>query len=155
MADAADKSADTALTITRLFDAPLARVWQAWADLEETSKWLGPGDWSGRMTSPNLKPGGTYRIDMKHKDGDVMTVVGTFREIVPEKKLVYSWAWLDEDGKPGNDTLVTVIFRAVGNKTELTLKHEGFDSKEARDNHMGGWNGCFDKLDALLAKGGE
>jgi uncharacterized protein YndB with AHSA1/START domain len=84
-----------------------------------------------------------------------MAVVGTFREIVPERRLVYSWAWLGEDGKPGHETLVTVTFRAVGNKTELTLKHEGFDGKEARDNHLGGWNGCFAKLDALLAKGGK
>jgi uncharacterized protein YndB with AHSA1/START domain len=153
MADAAVKSADTVLTITRVFDAPLARVWRAWADLEETSKWLGPGDWSGRMTSSNVSPGGTYSIVMTHKDGNVMTVEGRFREIVPEKKLVYTWAWLGEDGKPGREMLVTVAFRAVGGKTELTLTHEGFDGIEARDAHMGGWNGVFAKLDAVLAKG--
>jgi uncharacterized protein YndB with AHSA1/START domain len=155
MADAAVKSADTALTITRVFDAPLARRWRARADLEVTSNWLGPGDWSGRMTSSNVSPGGSYRIDMTHKDGNAMVVVGTFREIVPEKKLVYTWAWLGEDGKPGRETLVTVTFRAVGAKTELTLKHEGFDGVESRDAHMGGWNGVFAKLDAVLAEGGK
>jgi uncharacterized protein YndB with AHSA1/START domain len=155
MADAAVESADTVLTITRIFDAPVARVWRAWADLEETSKWLGPGDWSGKMTSSNVNPGGSYRIDMRHKDGNAMAVVGVFREIVPEKKLVYTWAWLGENGKPGRETVVTVTFRAVGDKTELTLRHEGFDGREARDSHQGGWNGCFDKLDAVLAKGGR
>jgi uncharacterized protein YndB with AHSA1/START domain len=153
MADAAVKSADTALTITRVFDAPVARVWRAWADLEESSKWLGPGDWSGRMTASDMSPGGTYRIDMKHKDGSAIAAEGRFREIVPQQKLVYTWAWRGEDGKPGRETLVTVTFRAVGQKTELTLRHEGFETRESRDNHTMGWNGCFDKLESFLAKG--
>jgi uncharacterized protein YndB with AHSA1/START domain len=80
-----------------------------------------------------------------------MAVMGTFREVVPRERLVYTWAWRGEDGKPGPETLVTVTFRAVGRKTELTLRHEGFADKDGREAHRGGWNGCLDKLAALVA----
>jgi uncharacterized protein YndB with AHSA1/START domain len=146
MADAAVKSADTVLSITRIFDAPRERVWRAFTDPKEASKWLGPGGWTGTYQSSNMNPGGSYTIEMRHEDGDIMVASGTFREVVPMEKLVYTWAWRGDDGKPGHETLVTVIFKAMGPKTELTLRHDGFETKESRDNHQGGWNGCFDKL---------
>ena len=151
MAQAAVKSASVALAITRVFDAPLARVYKAWSDPVEASKWLGPGGWTGTYKSSNMKPGGSYTIEMKHTDGDVMVAEGSFREVKPQEKLVYTWAWRGEDGKPGPETLVTVTFKAVGKKTELTLRHEGFADNESRDNHKAGWDGCFDKLEEFLA----
>ena len=152
MADAAVKRPDTALSITRVFDAPRDRVWRAWSDPIEASKWLGPGGWTGTYKSSNMNPGGRYTIEMRHEDGDLMVAEGVFREVVPMAKLVYTWAWRGDDGKPGRETLVTVTFKAVGYKTELTLRHEGFDSKEATDNHEAGWNGCFDKLVEFLKR---
>jgi uncharacterized protein YndB with AHSA1/START domain len=68
------------------------------------------------------------------------------------EKLVYTWAWRGDDGKPGHETLVTVTFRAMGPKTELTLRHEGFETKDSRDSHMGGWSGCLDKLAEYLKR---
>jgi uncharacterized protein YndB with AHSA1/START domain len=151
MAKAAVKSADTALSITRILDAPRERVWRAWSDPAEASRWLGPGGWTGTFKSSNLNPGGSYTIEMKHEDGDEMVAEGKFREVVPMERLVYTWAWRGEDGKPGHETLITVTFKSVGSKTELTLRHEGFETKESRDNHDIGWKGCFDKLEELLA----
>ena len=51
---------------------------------------------------------------------------------------------------PGRETLVTVTFRDVGGKTEMTLLHERFANTEARDSHSHGWTGSFDKLAELL-----
>jgi uncharacterized protein YndB with AHSA1/START domain len=150
MAEAAVKSADTALSITRIFDAPRERVFKAWTDPAEVCRWMGPGNWSCTLKSSDLRAGGGYTIEMKHADGDEMAVTGIFREVVAPEKLVYSWAWRGEDGKPGPESLVTVTFRAVGRKTELTVRHEGFDGKESRDAHMGGWNGALDKLVEFL-----
>jgi len=54
---------------------------------------------------------------------------GTYREIVRPSKIVMSWKWENEDA----DTLVTLSFRAVDGKTELTLKHQGFTAETRRD----------------------
>ncbi len=151
MPSPAAQSADTALTITRLIDATPERVWKAWTDPDEVARWMGPGDWSGRFSATGLNPGADYRIEMRHADGDVMVVVGRLREVVPAARMVYSWAWLGEDGKPGHETLVTLTLRAAGAKCELTLRHEGFENSESRDNHTQGWDGALDKLVEVLA----
>lgn len=146
MANAAVKSADLSLTLTRLIAAPLARVWRAFTDPAEASKWLGPEGWTGTYKSDAMDLGGRYTIEMRHHDGRAATATGVFREIVPMARLVYTWAWLGEDSKPGHQTLVIVTFKAVGTKTELTLHHEGFETADSRDNHNGGWTGCLEKL---------
>ena len=120
MPSPAAQSADTALTITRLIDATPERVWKAWTDPDEVARWMGPGDWSGRFSATGLNPGAAYRIGMRHADGDVMVVVGRLREVVPAARMVYSWAWLGEDGKPGHETLVTLTLRAAGAKCEFS-----------------------------------
>lgn len=151
MPSVAAEKTDTALVITRLLDATPERVWKAWTDPEEVARWMGPGGWSGRFSATGLESGATYRIEMRHEDGDVAVAVGTLREVVPASRMVYSWAWLGEDGTPGHETQVTLALRAVGAKTELTLRHEGFEDREARDNHNEGWDGALDKLVEFLA----
>jgi uncharacterized protein YndB with AHSA1/START domain len=151
MPSPAAQSVDTVLSLTRLLNATPERVWKAWTDPAEVGKWMGPGPWTGSFSATGLAAGADYRIEMRHPDGDVMVVVGRLREVEPARRMVYSWAWLGEDGKPGHETLVTLTLRAVGNKTELTLKHEGFEDREGRDNHNEGWAGALDKLEELLA----
>ena len=82
--------------------------------------------------------------------------VGRARELLvgerPER-LVFTWAWETDHpgGMSGKETLVTVIFRDVGGKTEMTLRHEFFESQESRDSHNGGWNASFEKFSEALA----
>ena len=147
MASTAPKgAADVALDLVRVLDAPRERVFAAWTDPARVAKWMGPGGWVCTPSRLEARPGGAYALEMRHTDGDRVTAVGTYREVVPPERLVFTWAWLGEDGKPGHQSLVTVTFRAVGQKTELTLRHEGFDTAESRDNHRDGWSSCLDKL---------
>jgi len=77
-------------------------------------------------------------------------------EIRPPERLVFTWAWDGEDGKPGHETLATITFRVVGQEgspaTEMTFHHQRFADGAARDRHQGGWIGSFDKLAEFLAK---
>jgi len=72
---------------------------------------------------------------------------GTYREILPPEKLVYTWSW---EGQDPMETLVTVEFREVGDSTEVELTHERFPNAEERDKHNEGWVGCLDQLSKLL-----
>jgi uncharacterized protein YndB with AHSA1/START domain len=59
---------------------------------------------------------------------------------------VFTHAWLDDQGKPGHETLVTVTFAERGGKTEVTLRQAEFASAAERDGHRGGWTECFERL---------
>lgn len=69
-----------------------------------------------------------------------------------EGVVVFTHAWLDEQGSPGPETVVTVTLTERGGKTQMNFRQSGFDSVESRDGHAGGWNECFDKLEEHLAK---
>ena len=150
---AAKAVSDLSLVITRSFDAPRERVFDAWLDPAQIGKWIGPRNIRAEATELTPKVGGRYRIHRHRDDGAGGPIVsGMYREIVRPERLVFTWAWETEhsQGMPGDETVVTLTFRERGGKTEMTLRHEGLPTKESRDSHNHGWDGSFDKLaDAL------
>jgi uncharacterized protein YndB with AHSA1/START domain len=75
---------------------------------------------------------------------------GVYREIVEPERLVFTFAWEDEDGQPKHETLVTVTFAEQDSKTRLTFHQAIFESIESRDSHRSGWSECSDHLEAYL-----
>jgi uncharacterized protein YndB with AHSA1/START domain len=72
----------------------------------------------------DLRQGGSYRLTMNREGGaQLVTVHGSFLEIVPARRLVYSWRW-DGVFPDMPETIVTVEFRAANDGTELALRQE-------------------------------
>jgi uncharacterized protein YndB with AHSA1/START domain len=114
-------------------------------------RWLGCAD---GFTIPDeievdLRVGGCFRIAMQSPQGDLHVATGTYKEVNPPEKLVFTWTWI-EGGMDIGETLVTVELQERVGQTELSLKHENFPSEEARKSHLGGWSGGLDKLEKLL-----
>lgn len=152
----APAASDTSLVLTRIIEAPREKVFAAWTDPAQVSRWMGPGTITAEVQALDLRAGGAYRIVMHGiPAGNAHIVTGVYRAVEPPARLVYTWAW-EQDAAThtaGHETVVTVTFRALGNRTELTLRHERFDTATSRDSHGQGWTGCFDKLDRYLAQG--
>jgi uncharacterized protein YndB with AHSA1/START domain len=144
-------AADTTLEITRIFDAPPERLFNAWLEREEWQAWIGPKGVSCEV--PLLEPwvGGRYRITMRLSDGRVIPVSGVFKTIERPSRLVLTWGW---EGDPARQSLVALSFRGVNGKTELTLRQEGLESISSRDDHGKGWNSALDKLVEHVGRAG-
>lgn len=141
----------TTLEITRLFDAPPARVFDAWLKREEWQAWIGPKGIECEVPLLEPRVGGHYRIIMHLSDGRVIPVAGVFTVIDAPRTLGFTWGW---EGDASRDSLITLSFRARGEGTELTLRQEGLGSVASRDDHGQGWNSALDKLaDYLTTKG--
>jgi uncharacterized protein YndB with AHSA1/START domain len=137
------------LKLNRTLDAPVADVFSALTTADRITRWYGPSDdYKVEVHEWDLKVGGTYRISLNHKDGNVHTVHGTFREILEGEKLSYTWSW---EGQPPLDSLVTFRLREVQGKTDLTFTHEGFPDAELRDKHEMGWTGSLERLARAIA----
>ncbi len=137
------------LSIVRKLDAAPAKVWRAITEPEMLKKWMAPSDdFKIPVAEAELRIGGRYHIIMNAPDGQVHDVSGVYREIVPNKKLAYTWAW---KSTPERESIVTIELRAAGSGTELTLKHEQFADAEARDRHQHGWMGCLARLEKAVA----
>ena len=136
------------LTLRRVIDAPVERVYAAWTDPELLRRWLAPGDASVARAVAEVAVGGRFLIEMRGAEGRRWLVRGVYREVEPHRRLVHTWRWEGSDV----ETLVTVEFEPESaDRTRLTLTHSRFAQDEARDEHERGWTGCLDKLERLCA----
>lgn len=155
-------------SITRMFDAPLSRVWRAWTTPEALANWFGPKGSSGAVIAFDLRPGGEWRGQMEAPDGSTLYSKFVFREVVPMSRLVWVHGFADADGNRTRapfaqefplEMLTTVLFTAEGEKTRIDFSWTPLDAtpeEEAFFTSMmtsmnGGWSGSFDQLDEYLA----
>jgi len=145
---ATDTAIKPSLTVKRRFKAPPAKVFAAWIDPEKVMRWMGPGEIKAAAAECDARVGGRYRWTMRKPTGEELEISGVYREVVPNEKLVFTWAW---KSTPERESLVTVLLKPDGDGTLLTLMHEQFFNDEARDRHQGGWTGALDKMEKLFA----
>lgn len=142
---------DRELVLTRVFNAPRERVFDAWTQIEHMTQWWGPKGFTVPHARIDLRVGGEYRACIRSPEGADYWIRGAYLEIDCPTRLIFTWAWEDDDGKPGIETRVELTFEAVNDKTLMTFRQGEFENIESRDSHEGGWSECFDRLQTWLS----
>ena len=152
-----DSSEYKTVSINRTFDLPVNTIWKAWTEPESFKKWWGPYDYTCPYCNIDLRIGGQCHASMKNKKDDVETFsIGTYKEIVENKKLVVTDSFADgkgniidaPEGFPGNwpkELLITVDLKEQDGKTSLHMT-QGPMPVEMYEDCIKGWNECFDKM---------
>jgi uncharacterized protein YndB with AHSA1/START domain len=143
--------ADRTLVIERDFPATPDRVFAAWTDPAVLVRWWGPEGMGTPTCEMDLRPGGRYRTSMASPKGDSHTVSGVYQVIEPPHRLVFTWAWEQDDGGLGHETLVEVALQPIEGGTRLRLTQKLFQSAEQCGNHRIGWESSFQGLERLFA----
>ena len=138
----------TRLRVSRTLPASRERLFAAWTEPAELRRWWGPRGFTTPSAEIDLRAGGAFRIVMRSAEGKLSLLTGSYLEVTPPERLVYTWQF---DG--GETTLVTVEFHDRVGATEVVVTHERFGSDEARRAHERGWGLCLDRLDELLSAG--
>jgi len=140
------------LRLERTFDAPADAVFDAWTNPEVLRRWwvVDPA-WRTPVAEVDLRVGGAYRLSMEDPDaGTRHTVGGEYREVLRPERLVYSWSWEQDAGGTPHVSTVTVRFLAEGERTTVVLEHFELESRQSRDSHRAGWEGCLESLQARI-----
>ena len=135
-----------------MIDGPVEAVFRAWTEPHTLALWWGPENFTTPVAEMDVRPGGAYRIVMRSRDGErELRVGGTYREVEPPRRLVFSWRW--EGGVPDDmESIVTVELHPHGeDRTELVLTHGGFTDELAAGPYADGWNASLPNLAALFA----
>jgi uncharacterized protein YndB with AHSA1/START domain len=145
----ADLITRPSLTLKRRLNASPAKVYAAWTDPEKIVRWFGPAQVIAGSVRADIdaRTGGRYRISFDMEDGEHHEVGGVYREMVPNQRLTFSWAWYST---PERESQVTISLKPDGDGTLLTLHHEQLLDQAARDGHENGWIGTLDKLEDYL-----
>lgn len=136
--------------ISGVFDASPSRVFKAWSDPVELKKWFGPHPNSLLSTTVDLQVDGKWAFVVEDSDEKKMTLQGKYQEIVVDKRLVFTWTFLNEfpDGRREEtaESIVTVNFFPEDGSTRIELKHEAVNNLDGRLGVHKGWNACFNNF---------
>jgi len=136
------------LVLKRRIKAAPEKVYEAWTRPEQMTRWWGVTENpKPPVAETDLRVGGRFRVQFWDPKNEHHSVSGTYREVVPNRKLSFSWAW---QSTPERESLVTIDLNPVNDGTMLTLTHEQFYDEKARDDHGRGWNLSLDRLEAFL-----
>ncbi len=132
----------SSFTIERTYDAPLAMVFNAWADSEAKKRWFAtPVECTGVIREHNFRVGGRDRYKATWPDGRVSDFNCEYRDIAPEQRIVYVYD-MHINGKMISVSLATVQFLKAGNGTRLIVTEQGsfldgYDDAGAREHGTG------------------
>jgi uncharacterized protein YndB with AHSA1/START domain len=147
----ATKTAEkTSLEIKRFINAPRARVYAAWTDPAQLREWFGPVWVRTCELVADPRVGGGFRWDVINCDGKEVTIQGEYREVVPGKRIVFTWKHCDDELWENRISMVTVNLSDLNDGTEVRLKHEELPGEESRDGHNRGWNSVLDRLEKFV-----
>lgn len=139
------------LKLTRDFNAPVKEVFEAWVEPENLIQWWGPEGVHIAEHSLDVREGGAWRTVMENKEGTQFIVSGVYKTIKPVSRLVFTWAWQQDDGSRGFETEVDVSFETIPTGTRLRIVHSVFETAEAAENHASGWTSSLVCLEKLVA----
>jgi uncharacterized protein YndB with AHSA1/START domain len=147
------KNKSNEIHITRIYDAPVEAVWDAWTDPDQVAQWWGPRGFTITTHSKDLRPGGNWSYTMHGPDGVNYENKTLYYEVVEHAKLVYNHG--------GNDDRpplfrVTVLFSETNGKTKMEMTMALATPEVAEETRKfikkAGGNATWDRLAEYLAK---
>jgi len=149
----ADSAPTADITITRLYDAPLQAVWDAWMDPDQVAQWWGPRGFTLTHHHKDTRTGGSWHYTMHGPDGKDWENTTVYHEVIPLQKLVY-----DHGGHKDRPPLfrVTVLFSEIDGKTLVDMTSTLPTPEQAVEMRkfikQAGGESTWDRLAEYLAK---
>jgi uncharacterized protein YndB with AHSA1/START domain len=134
--------------LRRRLKAPAKHVFELWTNPQWMARWMSP--FPGAVdcqASADPRPGGAFRLVMTSAEAS-REVSGTYVQVDPPRKLVFTWIGPLTDNV---NTLVTLELHAQGDETDLVLTHERLPTTAIHAGHTRGWGNILDHLaDAIV-----
>lgn len=131
---------DTPVVLTRRIAAPAALVFEFLVEPEKLMRWFGV---RGEV---DPRAGGRFQVDVTGSD----VVEGTYVEVLPDTRVVFTWGWIDSPSIPPGATTVAIDLQPDGDETVLTLAHSGLPA-DALAAHRAGWRYFVERLVTVAA----
>jgi uncharacterized protein YndB with AHSA1/START domain len=149
----AAKSKSSVISITRVYDAPLQAVWEAWTVPEEVAQWWGPRGFTITTHSRDLRTGGHWHYTMHGPDGTDYENTTHYLDVAPQQRMVY-----DHGGHKDRPPLfrVTALFTERSGRTQLDMSMTFATPEIAAQTRVfikqAGGEGTWDRLAEYLGK---
>jgi len=133
------------ISVTRVFDAPVSEVWKYWTEPDKIMKWWGPRGFTSPLAKMDVREGSMSFVCMRPPPecgGPDMCKTWSYKKIVPEQEIEFVMTFSDMNGRKLDPATLglpvdmpdeihhVITFRAVGKKTEVTVKECGYATEQ-------------------------
>ena len=132
----------TDITLEQRIKAPPSIVYAYLTDADRWQRWQGVG------ATIDARVGGVFSMLMANG----MNALGEFVELVPDRRVVFTWGWIGLPELPPGSTTVEIDLRPDGEETVLVLTHRSIPDGQAPSQRMG-WTHYLPRL--AMAAGGQ
>lgn len=153
---------DGEVWISRVLSAPRDLVFRAWTEREMLQSWYAPHGCTLELVRMDVRPGGGFHHCIRTPEHGDCWIVGTFLEVVPLKRLVYSHTFSDEAGRRLTPTqagrepdwpeeiVTTVTFEDLNDRTKITIHQTVSETFAKRTGAHPSWLQMLDRLKIAL-----
>lgn len=145
---------ELSVRVERTVPAPRAVVFSMFTEPDSLARWWGPKGFTASTVELDPRVGGCYRIEMQPPEGDAFWLTGEVREVDLPERLVYTFRYEDPD-PDDRENLVVVSLRDRGDATEVIVEHGPFATEARHALHEEGWTDSLDRLQEVVASGGD
>lgn len=159
----ANNSNKVDLVFTRIFNAPVHKVWKAWSESEYIKQWWGPNGFTCSLAKIDFRENGTSLVCMNSPQFGDMYSTWKYKTIIPKQQIEYIHNLADKDGNkidpasvgmPSDfpqDQRQLIIFKDLGEgKTELTVTEYGWTAGQMMEMSKMGMEQCLDKMEQVV-----
>ena len=142
------------LVVEKAFPVSVQDLADAWVNPEKLKQWWKPAGNQLKEVENDVQTGGQIKyIFGTPGGGEDLKITGEYKEVEPERKLVYSWNWdlPTTQAVTDNEFQLTVEFQPDGDGSKLKVTQENFKDQESIHPHEEGWNKALNDLHAFLS----
>ncbi|HVA66098.1 MAG TPA: SRPBCC domain-containing protein [Elusimicrobiota bacterium] len=141
------------LRLERVVDAPLKRVWRAWAEPKELARWFAPRPLTLSVARMDFRPGGGFAMAMVFPDGNRHDFSGVYREVAPQSRIVWTGEF---PGDPKDNIRTEISFEDLGARTKIRV-YQTFAlitpiNEQATKGARQGWTMTLDQMTEHVLK---
>jgi uncharacterized protein YndB with AHSA1/START domain len=161
-------ASNNSFTLSREFDAPVEKVFEAWTDTEQLKQWIAPKGYSVIYAKGDIKAGGESHYCLASKHGLEIWTKKFFKDFIPPAKLSYTQVSSNEQGGIEAHPMIkdfpveiftTVMFDEKEGKTTVDLSWEPMNANAEQITRFidetfelsQEWGGLFDQLESFLS----
>lgn len=157
------RGAEPELRISRVLNAPRELVFRAWTEPEMLQRWYAPHGCTFHLARMDLQADGGFHQCIRNPDFKDCWIVGTFSEVVPPERIVYSTHFSDESGRPltpvevgrepdwPDEVWTTVTFEDLDGRTRVTIHQTVSEAFAKQTGAHPSWLQMLDRLEGALA----
>jgi uncharacterized protein YndB with AHSA1/START domain len=141
------------ITVNKAFEVPVEDLYQAWTEGSQLKQWWKPLGMTLTDVQNELSEGGKIAYRFEGADSQGLTIDGSYQEVKPQERLVYTWNWQFPDEKLNSAYKLEVVFKSSGTGSSIEIAQQQNEQQESVKPKASAWEEELTHLAEFLSSG--